>query len=226
MKTALAIVVVIAVILVGGYFGLPVMIEKEMQPLRTDIQDVKQRLELAEKFVQSEEEIRKQTQLKPDSDLQSVIKTVNAASLRIASLEDSLKNNFASSEETLSRQKASTEEAFRKQAESIDKSQKDFEARLQKVVFDASMASIRGHILKARTDLLYKNIGTAKAEIDLISDTLEKLKKTAAEDHRKIIDELQVVLKKAKAEVDADLPSAINKMDLLWHEMSKLLKKA
>lgn len=226
MKTALAIVVVIAVILVGGYFGLPVMIEKEMQPLRTDIQDVKQRLELAEKFVQSEEEIRKQTQLKPDSDLQSIIKTVNAVSLRIASLEDSLKKNIASSEETLSRQKASTEEAFRKQAESIDKSQKDFEARLQKVVFDASMAGIRGHILKARTDLLYKNIGTAKAEIDLISDTLEKLKKTAAEDHRKIIDELQAVLKKAKAEVDADLPSAINKMDLLWHEMSKLLKKA
>lgn len=226
MKTVLAVLVVIAVIFVGGYFGLPVMIEKGIQPLRTDIQDLKQRLELVENFVRSEEEIRKRTQLKPDSDLQGVVKTVNTISLRIVSLEDSLRKSTASYEETLSRQKSSTEEAFRKQAESIDKSQKDFESRLQKVVFDASMASVRGHILKARTDLLYKNIGTAKAEIDLISDTLEKLKKTTTEDHKKIIEELQVVLKKTKTEVETDLPSAINKMDLLWHEMSKLLKKA
>ena len=32
--------------------------------------------------------------------------------------------------------------------------------------------------------------------------------------------------KSAKNEVDSDLPAATNKIDLLWHEMGKLLKKS
>ncbi len=226
MKTVLAVLALIAVMVGAGYFGLPLLIEKETERLRADVQTLQQRLDSVEAFVKSEEELRQRTQLRPDADLQSVVKTINAVSLRIASLEESLKKNTVSFEETLSKQKSASEEAFKKQGESIDKSQKDFDARLQRVVFDASMASIRGHILKARTDLLYKNIGTARAEIDLISDTFERMKKSASEDHKKILEELHAMLKKARAEVESDLPSAINKMDLLWHEMSKLLRKS
>ncbi len=118
-------VVLIAVMLGFGYFGLPLLIEKETERLRADVQTLQQRLDSVEAFVKSEEELRQRTQLRPDADLQSVVKTINAVSHRIASLEGSLKKNTVTFEETLSKQKSTSEEAFKKQGESIDKSQID-----------------------------------------------------------------------------------------------------
>ena len=48
----------------------------------------------------------------------------------------------------------------------------------------------------------------------------------ASDENKKAIEELQSTLKKARAEIDTDLPAALNRIDLLWHEMGKLLKKA
>jgi molecular chaperone GrpE (heat shock protein) len=92
-------------------------------------------------------------------------------------------------------------------------------------MFDAKMANIRGYIAKARTDLQSKNIATAKTELELIDQVFETLKASATDENKKIIEGLQSTLKKAKTEIDTDLPSAINRIDLLWHEMSKLLRK-
>ncbi|MBM4140292.1 MAG: hypothetical protein FJ242_02190 [Nitrospira sp.] len=88
------------------------------------------------------------------------------------------------------------------------------------------MASIRGHILKVKVDLVAKNIGSAKNELSLIDEAFEKAKTSASDENKRIIEELQVTLRKARADIDIDLPAAINRIDLLWHEMSKLLRKA
>jgi F0F1-type ATP synthase membrane subunit b/b' len=76
--------------------------------------------------------------------------------------------------------------------------------------------------LKARGDLQYKNIGTAKTELNLIAEAFEKAKTSTTDENKKAIEELQGILKKALSEIDADLPAAINRIDLLWYEMGKL----
>jgi uncharacterized membrane-anchored protein YhcB (DUF1043 family) len=240
MKTRLWIIflIILIVAIAGiGYLGLPILIEKETAGLRADVQDVKQRL-------QKIEEESKAAPLKPDADVQKVIKTVNAIYYRVNSLEDSLKKGLSATDETIKKQgkvteetlkkhaeeiekqKAATAEALRKQAEVIDKLNQETETKIQKIMFDATMASIRGHILKARVELVAKNVGTARAELDLVDELFSKVSEIASDKDRGTIQELRLSLKKTRAEMDTDLPAALNKIDLLWHEISKLLRKS
>ncbi|MDH5201685.1 MAG: hypothetical protein OEZ31_06545 [Nitrospirota bacterium] len=236
MKTILIVVLLVAIVLGAGYFGLPILIEKETAGLKSDVQDLKQRL-------QKMEEETKAAPLQSDADVQKVIKTVNAIYHKVNSLGDSFKKGMSQTDEAIKkqgeateeslkrqseaieRQKAATEEALKKQAEAIDNLNKEIETKLQKIMFDATMASIRGHILKARVELVAKNVGTARSELGLVDELFSKAAVTASDENKKAIKELQVSLKRAKAEIDTDLPAAINKIDLLWHEMSKLLRK-
>lgn len=218
MKTILIVILLIAIVLGAGYFGLPLLIEKETAGLKSDVQDLKQKL-------QKIEEESKVAPLQHDADVQKVIKTVNAMYSKVVTLEDSFKKSTSVIDETIKKQKTATEEAFKKQAEIIDRVSKEAEAKIQKSMFSALMASIRGHILKVKVDLVAKNIGSAKNEFSLIDEEFEKVKATASDENKKAIEELQVSLKKAKADIDTDLPAAINRIDLLWHEMSKLIRK-
>src|SRR3989304_4880341 len=140
VKTVIAVIVLIVFIGAGGYFGLPFLIDKETTELRLEVRDLKEKVQKIEAFVQSEEDIRKVTQLTPDSDAQRIITT-------------------------------------------------------------------------------------AKVEMELISDMFEKTKNLAPEENRKTIEELHGTLKKARGEIDSDMPAAINRINLLWHEMGKLLRK-
>lgn len=218
MKTVLIIILLILVLAGAGYLGLPILIKKETSGLMADIHDVKQRL-------QKIEEESKAAPLQPDADVQKVIKTVNAIYLKTVSLEDSLKKSTSAIDETIKKQSTMTEEALRKQAETIDKIDKETQAKIQGIMFDATMARIRGHILKARVEIAAKNVGTARSELDLVNDLLNEAKSTASNKDKEVIEELQVSLKKARAEIDTDLPAALNKIDLLWHEMGRLLRK-
>lgn len=218
MKTILIVILLVAIVLGAGYFGLPLLIEKETAGLKSDVQDLKQKL-------QKIEEESKVAPLQHDADVQKVIKTVNAMYSKVVTLEDSFKKSTSVIDETIKKQKTATEEAFKKQAETIDRVSKEAEAKIQKSMFNALMASIRGHILKVKVDLVAKNIGSAKNEFSLIDEEFEKVKATASDENKKAIEELQVSLKKAKADIDTDLPAAINRIDLLWHEMSKLIRK-
>ncbi len=236
MKTVLVILLLIAFIIAIGYFGLPVLIEKKTAGLRSEVQDVRQRL-------QKIEEESKAAPLQPDANVREVIKTVNALYHQLKSSEDSFKKGQSATEEVIKKQgeategalkkqseaiekqKTATEEAFRKQAEAIERINKDIQAKIQRITFDATMANIRGHILKARVELVAKNIGTAKNELDLTYEAFEKAKTSASDEYKKVIEELQTTLKKARAEIDTDLPAALNRIDLLWHEMSKMLRK-
>ena len=160
-----------------------------------------------------------------DADVHKVIKAVNAVSSKLTFLEDSLKKNISGIDDATKKQKVVTEEAFKKQAEALDRINKNVETRTQRIMFHALMASIRGHVLKVKVDLLAKNIGTAKSELELLSEAFEKARASTADENKKAIEEFQGLLKKVRAEVDTDLPSATNRIDLLWYELGKLLRK-
>lgn len=225
MKSVLVVILSIAVVIGIGFFSLPILIDKETRGLRSEVQDFEQRLQKIEEFIKSEEAASKAAQLPPDADVQKIIKTVNAVSSRVTSLEDSFKKNISATEEVIKKQKSTTVEALKKQAETIDKISKDVGTKIRSCMFNALMASIRDHVLKVKVELVSKNIGTAKNELELISEAFEKAKTSATDENKKGIEELQGLLKKARAEVDTDLPSATNRVDLLWHELGKFLKK-
>ncbi|MFH1701887.1 MAG: hypothetical protein ABIB41_00465 [Nitrospirota bacterium] len=237
MKVVLVILSLIVVIVVAGYFGLPVLIEKKTAELRTDMQGLKNR-------VQKIEEESKAAPLKPDANVQEVIKTVNAIFNKMNSLEASLNKGMSQTDgaikrqgnateeafkkqaEAIEKQKTATEEAFKKQSEVIEKTNKEIQERIKKIMFDARMANIRGHILKARIEIVAKNVGTAKNELDLISGAFEDTKALASDENKKTIEEFQTTLKKARTEIDTDLPAALNRIDFLWYEMGKMMRKA
>jgi predicted nucleic acid-binding Zn-ribbon protein len=218
MKTVLIIILVLVLSIGAGYFVLPLLIQKETAVLKSEIQDVKQRLERIEKSMEV-------APLQPDADFQKVIQTVNALHMKVVSLEDSFKKSSAALDETMKNQNAANEEALKKQAESMEKITKETQSKIQEIMFDATMALIRGHILKARVEISSRNVGTARSELDLINDLLTEAKSSASGKNKEVIEELQGLLKKARAEIDTDLPAALNKIDLLWHEMSRLLRK-
>ncbi|MBE0425742.1 MAG: hypothetical protein IBX72_03740 [Nitrospirae bacterium] len=214
------VIIIILFILFGGagYFGMRIFIEKKTEGIRADVQDLKLRL-------QKIEEESKLAPLQPDADVQKVIQTVNSIYHKVDSLEDFFRKNTSQMEETIKKQQTSIDESFKKQAEDLEKTDKEIKSSIQKIVFDSAMANIRSHILKAREDLQYRNVGTAKAELDLVSEAFEKVKNSATEEDKKAIEEMQGILKKARAELDINLPAAANMIDLLWHEMSKLMRK-
>lgn len=219
MKTVFVILLLLVVCIGAGYFGLPLLIEKETAGLKTEVQDIKQRLQKIEEFT-------KIAPLQPNADFQKVIQSVNALYARTVSLEESFKRSMSAIDETVKKHNTANEEAFRKQAETIDKMTKETQSKIKEIMFDSTMASIRGHILKARVEISAKNVGTARSELDLINDLLNDAKSSASGKNKEIIEELQASLKKARAEIDTDLPAALNKIDLLWYEMSRLLRKA
>lgn len=219
MKTVILILLIVLTLIGAGYFGLPLLIEKETAGLKTEVQDIKQRLQKIEEFT-------KIAPLQPNADFQKVIQSVNALYARTVSLEESFKRSMSAIDETVKKHTTANEEAFRKQAETIDKMTKETQSKIKEIMFDATMASIRGHILKARVEISAKNVGTARSELDLINDLLNDAKSSASGKNKEIIEELQGSLKKARAEIDTDLPAALNKIDLLWYEMSRLLRKA
>lgn len=216
MKAILVVIILVAVGIAVGYFGIPILIEKENAVLKSDITDLKQRL-------QKIEDESKAAPLEPDARIHNVIRTVNALYAKTESLEKSMKENVAKADKAIEDQKASLEGTTKKLREDVDTVNKDTKTILQSIKFDTSMANIREHILKARADIQHKNIGTAKTELDYISEAFEKVKITVSDENKKAIEDLQGILKKAKTELDNDLPAAMNRIDLLWHEMGKLL---
>jgi vacuolar-type H+-ATPase subunit I/STV1 len=225
MKAAVVVIIMIVVFAVGGYFGLPILIQKENRGLKSDVSDIQQRLNNLEEYIKKEEEAKKVDHLPKDADVQRIIKTVNTVLAKVTTLEDSYKKELSAVAERLQQQGASTGEALTKQSESMDKTNKETRTNLQRVVFNVAMATLRGNLIKVQMELNSKNVGIAKTEIDLIYEIFEKTKATTSDDQKKAIEQLQGALKKARDEIDSDLPAAINRVDLLWHEMGKLIRQ-
>ena len=214
VRTTVVVILLIALCAGAGYYVLPIVIQKETEGLRSELQNVQQRLGRVEAFVKGEEEARKVARLKPDADVRQIIETVNAISLRLASLEEFSKKGVVR-----------TDGEIKKQAERIEKQGGETETQMREIRFDAAVMGIRGHILKARIDIANKNIGTVKTDLELLNDAFERAKSTAPAQDKKGIGELQATVRKARSEMDSDLPAAVNRIDLVWYELGKLLRK-
>jgi len=214
-----SIILVILVVLGAGYFGLPVLIEKETSALKAEVQDLRQRL-------QAMEEMNKVAPLTLDADAQKIITTVNALSRQMNSLEQSGKKEIAATTEAIKTQKTTTEETLKKQTETVGKTLEEMRLRVQEVRFHATIANIRAHVLKARMEIVARNIGNAKTELDVIDELIASAMAAASDENKRVLGELQTSLKKAKSEIESDLQSATNRLNILWNEMGRLLRKA
>jgi hypothetical protein len=219
MKTAVIIIISAAVILGAGYFGSPILMESYTSELRSEVRDLKQK-------VQKMEEEARVAPLQPDADATQIIKTVNAISAKMNAVEESFSKDISSTEESVKKQKAEMEEVLKKQKETIEKNREEVQSMTQSTMFYSALADIRAHILKARLETIAKNVGNARVELDFIDELLSATIDIAAEEDRRTINELQTSVKKTKSEMDTDLPSAVNRLNNLWHETSRLLRKA
>lgn len=221
MRTLLLMVLLLVALGVGGYFALPILIEREIAGFREDFKGVTQRVEKLEEFVRAEEEARKMTQIEPGADAAAVIRGVNALSTRVTSLERSFRRETAEADKANRELKSSTAATLKKQAEALEKESAEIHAQLREVTYKAIIAQIRGHLLKVKTDLLAKNIGIADAEIEVVVGLLEKAKRTVSPEAIKSLETFQATLRKARGEIATDLPAAMKRIDLLWHELGK-----
>jgi DNA repair exonuclease SbcCD ATPase subunit len=217
MKGVIIAVVALIVLAVGGMLGLPVLMDKHIAGLRQDMDDLKQR-------IQKIEDESKVAPLASDADAGKIIMTINALALRAETLEGTLKKSIAEQNDTMQKQKAAADDAFRRQAEIIEKNQAELQSHLDILQFNAAVENIRQHILKARMEVIAKNLGTARNEIDYIDELFTNVAASARNVQKQSIDELRASVKKAKTEIDTDLPSFINRMNTLWHETGRLLR--
>ena len=225
MKTVIGIILVALALAIAAYFALPFLINKETQELRKALADLKQRIQKVEAFMDKEEKVAKDAQVKADAGLPQVIKTLNALSNKVVSLEDNLKTESVKKEEWFSKQKALLDDSFKKQNEILEKTNKDQQEKMQRMSLEILVGRIREQILKFKEEVTNKNIGLAKNEFKILLETTEKLKVSAGQEKVKSINEFQDLIKKASADLDSDLPAAVNRMELLWHEINKLLIK-
>lgn len=224
MRYVLAIVLLIALCATAGYYGLPMLFRQETAGLRSEIQDIKGRLLKIESFIRSEEDMRNAAKLRPDAELYRVINKVNAISSKTASLEEISKKTITTIDDKIEQQKTITEEKIKEQRKTIENIQKETEINSDKIMVNSVIANIREHILKTKVELVSKNYGNVKNELDEISGLYEKLKTIATGENKKLVENLQETLIKIKIEIDADLPASINRIDLLWHETGKLFR--
>jgi len=217
MKGAIVAIIAVIVLAVAGILGLPVLMDKHIAGLKQDVQDLKQRL-------QKIEDESKVASLEPTADSGKIIKTVNALALQVDTIDNSRKKDISTQNETIQNQKAATDETIRKQAETIDKNNSAMQSQLQLIKFNAAVEDIRGHILKARMEVVAKNIGNAKAEIDFVDELFTKVTPLAQDAQKQKIEEMRSSLKKAKAEIDTDLPSFINRINAIWYQTGRLLR--
>jgi len=178
MKAAVVVIIMMVVFAVGGYFGLPILIQKENRGLKSDVSDIRQRLDNIEEYIKKEEEVKKADHLPKDADAQRIIKTVNTVLAKVTTLEDSYKKELSAVVERVQQQGAGTEEALKKQSEHLEKTTKETWSNLQRVLFNVTMATVRGNLAKVQLELKSKNVGIAKTEIDLIYEIFEKTKAT------------------------------------------------
>jgi predicted nucleic acid-binding Zn-ribbon protein len=224
MKTFLAVLVLLAAGAVAGYYGLPILIDQETASLKSDLRHLAERVQKVEEFIKKEEKARESLHLPPDADFYNVIESVNALSSRLVELEKSIEKMRQETDESLSQKMAHTEAVLKEKSETIDKIDQATRDTLQRLMFETSVATARAHTLKIKIDLVSKNVGSARSELELIEKALDKSKDSASDEDKSVIDELQGTLKKIRSEVDTDLPVALNRIDLLWHELSKLMR--
>ena len=222
MRSVIIGIVVVVGLGAAGYFAVPFLIEQKTVGLRAEVKDLGQRLEKAELFIKGEEEARKNVRIESGADAATIIRAVNTLTSRVAQFESSVRKDMSAADAVVKEQKIATAAALKKQAETLEKESGEVRTKLGGALFKTRMVEVRGRLLKVKIDLLAKNIGTADAEVGVLVETLEKMKETVLPEAKKSLDAAQVSLRKARSEMTTDLPSAMKRVDLLWHEIGKI----
>lgn len=184
---------------------------------------MKQRLQNTELFIKREEEARKNVRIESGADTATITRAVNSLASKVTKLESSVRADMSAADTALKEQRSSTAAVLKKQTEALEKESGEIRVKLREAAFKIRMSEVRGRLLKVKTDLLAKNVGTADAEIGALVETLKKMKESAVPEVRKSLDAVQASLRKARGEMTTDLPSAMKRLDLLWHEIGKIL---
>ena len=222
MKTVIIGLVLVVGLGAAGYFAVPFLIEQKTEELRAEVKDLKQRLESAEVFIKGEQEARKNVRIEPGADAATITRAVNALASKVTKLESSVRADLSAADAVVKEQKSDTAAALKKQAEALEKESVAVRTQLREAIFKTRMSEVRGRLLKVKTDLLAKNIGTADAEAGVLVETLEKVEESMLPEAKKSLDAAQASLRKARGEMTTDLPSAMKRVDLLWHEIGKI----
>ncbi len=129
---------------------------------------------------------------------------------------------FADFDAKLAEMKAATESGMKKLAQQTEETTKNTN-QAQDSALHARIEDARVRLVKVKSELLAKNVGTAKGELDLLFQT-DEAKKLAGDNSGKkaSFERLQGMVKEIKAEMDTNLIAATDRIDLLWHELAKL----
>jgi hypothetical protein len=226
MKTVLAVVIAVLLIGAAGYFFGPTLIMKETAPLKSEIIQLQTRLQSVEAFIKTEEEARQKTSLKPDTRLPDVVKTVNRLAIEQKRIEDSLQLGFKDVDGRLAEVKTTNEGEQKKLSQNIDNLAKKADLQARETEFQSIVENAKARVLKIKLELLARNIGVVKGELDLLSQTFDDGMKIVGDNgnRKTALEKLQGMVKEIRAEIDANLVAATDRTDLLWHELSKLAK--
>lgn len=224
MRTILTVVVTVVIAGLLGYVLVPMLIEREVAPLKTDIAQLQSRLQVSEEFIKAEEELRQKTDLRADTRLPDVVKTVNRLAAGQKSLEDMMQVRFADFDAKLTEIKAATGGGMNKLSQQIEEGTKNTERRFQEGALRARVEDARIRLVKVKSELAARNFGVAKGELDLLGQSLDDAKKLVADnDGRKtMLEKIQGMVKEIRVEMDGNPVAASDRIDLLWHELAKL----
>jgi hypothetical protein len=200
------------------------LIERQIAPLKGEVAQLQNRLQASEDFIKTEEEARLRTGLNADTKFPDVVKTVNRLATGQKSIEDIMQVRFADFDARLAEMKAATGGGMNKLSQQIEEGTKNTDQRFQDNALRARMEDARIRLVKVKSELLARNVGVAKGELDLLAQSLDDAKKLVGDNDGKktALERLQGMVKEIKAEIDANLVAATDRIDLLWHELAKL----
>ena len=214
--------VVIAIAGIGAYFILPRLIQENTSDLNLQIKQANERLQQIEGYIAVLEQASKEGQLKIGADAQTIVNMVNQQISRVDALSAKSREDIKRIGEEMAKQSSRIEQGFKEQKETARKIDEATKSLVQTAQFRGFLANIKRHILKARLEISDKNIGNAKNELSLIDAQFDKASVLASDQQRTTLKELHQMLQKVRADLDTNLASAGNRLDLLWHELEKL----
>ncbi len=214
--------VLIAIAGIGAYFILPGLIRENTSDLNLQMKQANERLQKIEGYIAVSEQASKEGQLKIGADAQTIVNMMNQQISRIDALSVKTKGDIKRIDDEMTGQKNRIEKGLKQQEETAKKIDDATKSLVQTTQFRGILANIKRQILKVRLEISDKNIGNAKNELNLIDARFDKASALASAQEKTTLKELHQMLRKIRADLDTNLASAANRLDLLWHELEKL----
>ncbi len=143
--------------------------------------------------------------------MHKVIKVMQGLALKASDIENDLGESISLAEDFRERQNNTMSELNQKLA-TIER----------KIYLNSIMANITTHVIGAKIELASKNIGTIRAELQDISEKLQKAKSYAKVEQKKLFDDLTILVENINTEVSVSLPAANSMINLLWYDLDKV----